>query len=556
MKRRVKRFKRTKSGKSYYYYWIGYQTRNEKGTPYFVREINISDLPEEVINRIDQALKTGDAPLVGKDQIEYRNAVRIGSHWAILRLCETLYIYHELEKNLSQNHFTAIMGMLADRVSNPNPYSKLMLSKAFPQSGLARILGAKSLPFNDWYTALDELYEKQELIEQALIPDTDVGDTIFMYDITSIYFEGDSCPLAAFGYNRDGKKGKKQIVVGMLTNSVGRPLGVRVFSGNTKDETTVLEQMSRIKTDFNVDNFIFVGDRGMVTGSIRDELNTLPESGIDYITGLTRREILKLANDDSHPLQATLFDKEVAEVTDGDLRYVLCFNPLKCDEDKKVRIRFLEKTKEKLEALKRNVATGKYKKEKVIAKRLYTWLNYWGMEKCFEVDYGEGFFEFKLNQQKVDELARLDGCYVITTTVAEQIFDKDEIVKRYKNLTWVEQIFRHMKTTDEFTRPIRHWNENRVRGHVFMCMLAFLVIWQARNDFGEFLERDEETCMCEGGSLREIWEALDNGISIGTLSIAGVEEDQLSPIPVYQKRLLKAVNATIGKRQKERLKIT
>lgn len=332
------------------------------------------------------------------------------------------------------------------------------------------------------------------------MPAADIGDTIFMYGITSIYFEGDLCPLPKFGYNRDGKKGRKQIVVGMLTNSSGPPLGVRVFKGNTKDRTTVLEQMSKIKTEFDVEQFIFVGDRGMVTGATRDELDILPESGIDYITGLTREEIMKLANDDSHPLQASLFDEEMAEVVDGDLRFVLCFNPLKCDEDKEIRLRFLSNTIEKLKSVKKNVDNGQYKKEKVIARRLYTWLNHWGMVRL--------------------------------------IIQKD------------------VSTTNEFTHPIRHWNETRVKGHVFMCMLAYLVIWQARNVFSEFLERDENTCMCEAGSLREIWESLDNGISIGNVSIAGVAKDQLSPIPLYQKRLLKAANATIGKQQKKRLKVT
>lgn len=555
MKRRVKEFKRTKQKKKYSYYWIGYQTRNEKGTSYFVREVNISSLPQEEIKSIDQALRAGNDLMVFKNLIKYSSSIQIGSHWAILRLCEDLHIYSELEQNLSGNHFTAILAMLTDRVSNPNPYSKLMLSRIFPESGLARILGTYKVPFNDWYTSLDELYRKQELIEKALMPDADIGDTIFMYDITSVYFEGNCCPLAAFGYNRDGKKGKKQIVVGMLTNSEGRPLGIRVFEGNTKDDTTVLEEMSRIKCEFDVEKFIFVGDRGMVTGTIREELAILPESGIDYITGLTRKEILKLANDEKHPLQATLFDREIAEVSDNNLRYILCFNPLKCDEDKETRLRFLSKTAEKLENIRKNVANGRYKKEKVIAKRLHTWLNRWGMNKCFNIDYGEGRFEYEINQQKVDELERLDGCYVITTTVAENIFNKDEVVKRYKSLIWVEQIFRHMKTTDEFTRPIRHWTPERVKGHVFVCMLAYLVIWQARNCFHEFLERDENN-RCEGGSLREIWEALDRGVSIGTISIAGEEEDQLSPVPRYQKRLLKAVNAGINKQQKERLNIT
>lgn len=554
MKRRVKAFYRDKAGKTYEYHWIGYQTRNKNGTSYFEREINISSLPDYEIERIDKALRANDREAVCRNLVRFSSSIDIGSHWAILRICENSGIYDELLDNLLPTHSTAILAMITDRVSNPNPYSKLMLSKAHPKSGLARILTTGKVPFNDWYSSLNELYEKQSLIEKALMPKTD-NNTIFMYDITSIYFEGDCCSLTKFGYNRDGKKGKKQIVVGMLTNSFGRPLGVRVFEGNTKDASTVLEQMSNVKTEFGVDEFIFIGDRGMVTGAIRDELLTLPESGIDYITALTRREIMKLANDEHHPLQASLFDEEIAEVCDNNLRYALCYNPLKCDEDKQTRLALLAKTEDKLKNIEKNVRQGRYKKEKVIAKRLYTCLNRWKMGKCFEIDYSDEKFKYTLNQDKIYELERLDGCYVITTTVKADVMDKNEIVSRYKSLIWVEQIFRHMKTTDEFTRPVRHWNAERVKGHVFMCMLAYLVIWSARNAFVEFLERDEDTCMCEGGSLREIWEELDRGISIGTLSFDGEKEDQLSPIPKYQKRLLKAVNAGINKKEKERLRV-
>jgi len=359
--------------------------------------------------------------------------------------------------------------------------------------------------------------------------------------------------LAKFGYNRDGKKGKLQIVEGMLTNSAGRPLGIRVFNGNTKDAGTVMEQMKRIKTELGVDKFIFVGDRGMVTGAIRSEMDTLPGSGIDYITALTRQEIIKFANDDRHPLQISLFDQELAEVEDNGIRYVLCHNPLKKDDDRATRLRLLEKTEAKLESVRKNVADGKYMKEKVIAKRLYRWLGKWGMEKCFKIEYGEGSFKYERDQQRIDELERLDGCYVITTTVGVSVFNKAEVADHYKRLTWVEQAFRHMKTTDEFIRPVRHWNANRVKGHVFVCMLAYLVIWQARRRFGEFLKRDEDSCMCEGDSLREIWQALDEGVSIGTINIDGKSEDQLAPIPNYQKRLLKAAKAGINNQEKKRL---
>ncbi len=554
MKRRVKKFSKN-SGKRYSYFWIGYQTRNDKGTPVFVREINISSLPVDVINRLDIAMKAGKDPMVFKDLIKFQGGVNVGGAWTALRLCEDLGIQAALEANLSEIDRSAVISMIIDRVVNPKPHSKRALAKAYPNSPLARILGPIDIPFNRWYSSLEAVYGRQGVLEKFLMAGADLGDTIFMYDITSVYFEGTCCPLAKFGYNRDGKKGKLQIVVGMLTNSAGRPLGIRVFSGNTKDAGTVMEQMKRIKMELGVDKFIFVGDRGMVTGAIRSEMETLPGSGIDYITALTRQEIIKFSNDDRHPLQISLFDQELAEVEDNGIRYVLCHNPLKKDDDRATRLRLLEKTETKLESVRKNVGNGKYMKEKVIAKRLYKWLNKWGMEKCFKIEYGEGFFKYERDQQKIDEFERLDGCYVITTTVEVSVFNKAEVVDHYKRLTWVEQAFRHMKTTDELIRPVRHWNVDRVRGHVFVCMLTYLVIWQARRCFGEFLKRDEDSCMCEGDSLREIWEALDEGVSIGTINIDGKSEDQLAPIPNYQKRLLKAAKAGINNKEKKRLGI-
>jgi len=554
MKRRVKKFKRTKQGKTYYYSWIGYQTRNERGTVCFKREVNISSLPAAEIARIDTILKAGDAPLLPSSLFKYHKSTEIGSHWTVLRLCEDLNVYSSLESVLNPTHFAAVMSMITDRVTNPCPMSKLMLSREYPDSGIARILGYRKIPLNEWYMSLDALYRRQEDIEKSLRNNSTNDSKIYMYDITSVYFEGKCCPLAKFGYNRDGKKGKLQIVVGMLTDAEGRPLGIRVFDGNTKDESTVLEQLHRIKEQYNASELIFVGDRGMVTGSIRDHIELIPESGIKYITALKRSEIIKLANDKNHPLQCSLFDRKMVEVEYDSKRYILCFNPLKCDEDKETRRRFLYKTEEKLKNIEKNVASGKYKKEKIIAKKLYTWINKWNMGKCFDVAYSEGKFSYRRNEDKIAELERLDGCYVITTTISESEMSKEEVVKRYKTLTLVEQAFRHMKTTDEFIRPLRHWNANRVKGHVFMCMLAYLVIWESRRCFGEYLERNKDTKMCIAGSLREIWKALDKGISIGTLKKGDEFEDQISPIPNYQKQLLRMANASINQEEKIRLK--
>ena len=554
-KRRVKWFKRRRKNKTYSYPYIGHDARNEKGTPVFVREVNLSGLPREIVDAIDRALRGEGDARVPDDSVFFLDSVDIGASWSALRIAEDLGVVEALQEQLPSQYADAVVAMVLDRIVNPKPHSKRALADWFPSSGLARVMQPpQPIPLHQWYHALDLLYDRQGEIEKTLA--ADITDRVFLYDITSTYFEGNCCPLAALGYSRDGKNGKKQIVIGLLTNSQGRPLAVKVFRGNTKDESTVIEQMARIKQELGVEEFIFVGDRGMVTSWIRDQIESDAQRLIDYVTALTRKEIMDFIKADDHPLQLGLFDQEnLVEVRDGDRRYVVCRNPEKAGEDRRTRERLLALTEEKLQSIQRNVEAGRYKREKVIAKRLHRWYDHWGMAKFFEVDYGEGRFSYRRNAEKIREQANLDGAYVITTTVKPERMDAAEVEACYKSLARVEKAWRMMKTADEFIRPIRHWNEKRVCGHVFMCMLAYLVIWEARNRFAPFLERAEDRT-CEGDSLREIWERLDRGVKIGVLSIAGRRIEQMKPISPFVRRLLAAANASISKKEKQRLKVS
>jgi len=554
-KRRVKRFKRRKKGKTYSYPYIGYSARNESGTPVFVREANLSGLPEEAVDAIDRALREQAEDAVPVKSVGFLGSVPIGANWAGLRIMEDLGITAVLADRLSDPHVNAVLAMVLDRVVEAHPHSKRALAAAFPTSALARIMHAGPIALEQWYRALDKVYLHQADIEATLA--AEVTDRVFLYDITSSYFEGTHCPLAEWGYNRDGKKGKKQIVVGLLTNSRGRPLAIKVFPGNTKDETTVIGQMARIKEQLGVKEFVFVGDRGMVTNAIREELDADTERLVDYVTALTRSEILDFIEADDHPLQPGLFDqRNLVEVVHEQKRYVLCHNPEKCSEDRRTRERLLQLTEEKLESVRRNVAAGRYKREKVIAKRLYRWLNRWGMQKCFNVYYGEATFSYERNEDEIAERSSIDGCYVITTTLDAEQMDNNEVVKCYKSLAQVEKAWRMMKTADEFMRPIRHWNPDRVCGHVSVCMLAYLVIWEARNRFAPFLERDESDRTCKGDSLREIWERLDKAVVIGRIAVPGQTLEQIGSIPRFERRLLSAAAASIGKAERQRLRMT
>ncbi len=401
---------------------------------------------------------------------------------------------------------------------------------------------------SEWYDALDSLYGHQMAIQKDLFS----GDAnrIFLYDITSSYFEGTCCPLAEWGYDRDGKKGKKIIIIGLLTNSDGRPLAIRVFKGNTSDQTTVIAQIKELKEEFAIQEVVFVGDRGMITSKRISELDSEDFDWVKYITALKREDMMRFVEEAGHPIQLSLFDRtKLVEVTYNGKRYILCHNPLRTEEDKTTRLRLLEKTEEKLLSIENNVKTGRLKKKDKIARRLYRWINKWKMERFFTVEYGEGAFQFSRDKEEIERYSVLDGCYVVTSNVDKQQMDPQEIHEKYKDLKYVENAFRSMKVSDLFLRPIRHWSETRVRGHVFMCMLAYLVVWEVRNRLSPILQRNLITRECEGDSLREVWDCMKQ-ITIGRITIADIEFEQISNLTKRQLKILKLLRTHITKKAK------
>ncbi|MDI6795182.1 MAG: hypothetical protein QME81_20345, partial [bacterium] len=209
-------------------------------------------------------------------------------------------------------------------------------------------------PLHEWYRSLETLYTHQMQIQKRLYPKN--IDKVFLYDITSSYFEGKCCPLAAFGHSRDGKKDKMQIIIGLLTTSCGRPVAVRVLEGNTADQSTVIDQINQLRDDFGVKEMIFVGDRGMITRRRIEEITNGDYKWLDYITALKRSEMMACVEDENHPIQLSLFDTQnISEVVDGNKRYILCHNPLREDEDALVRNRLLDKTEAKLQSIADNV---------------------------------------------------------------------------------------------------------------------------------------------------------------------------------------------------------
>jgi hypothetical protein len=560
MRRIVKWIKQKKNGMTYSQPWIGYNYRNKNGTPDFHREVSLKDLPKEQVDQIDAVLRGGGELSGELGEVEFLGSVGVGAFWAAYCIAEELGIIEQIGRLEETFQFPALC-MILDRVVAPLPHSKLSLWESLPGSALARVVapGGAEVQLHEVYQTLEALYGAQKQIQQALYGKRDTVDSMYLYDITSSYFEGENCPLATFGYNRDGKKGKLQIVIGLLTDSTGRPLAIEVFCGNTSDQTTVMDKIDDMRRDFGIDEMVFIGDRGMVTAARRKDLEDEKYAAVKYISALTRDEFFGFLDDQNHPLQLTLFDREkLVEVSHEGIRYVLSFNPQKEQEDRQTRLRLIEKTRQKLEMIERNVKDGHWKAEKVIAKRLHAWVNKWKMARFFDVDYGKGHFSFSQNEEEIKKYEAIDGFYVITSDVIEEKLETAELRSRYKSLIQVEQAFRTMKTTDLFVRPIRHWNPDRVRGHIFMCMLAYLVVWKARQLFADFISPapvDEDPSQADCHSLRIIWERLNQWVQIGTIKVNGQTRDQLSPLSAQAKKILKAAGASLTKSRKEQLMI-
>lgn len=549
MKLRVEYIKRKHKKKVYSYPFLVSSYRDEKGVPQRKIVQKLSNLPDHAVEALRIALKTGSANnLIPRDQIKYDNSLPFGDTWAVWSLLEQLGIVKALKK-LSEPHQVAIIASIIDRVVSDKPASKRALRDSFEYSILKRILRQEEqICLSEWYNALDLLYHHQMAMQKVLFQN-DI-EQLYLYDITSTYFEGEHCPLAKYGYNRDKKKGKMIIVIGLLTNSQGRPIAIRVFSGNTNDQTTVLSQVKELRDEFGVKELVFVGDRGMITSKRIGELESDDYTWVKYITALKRKEMMDFVGDTTHPIQLSLFDHQnlVAVNHDGK-RYVLCHNPLRTEEDRTTRLCLLEKTEEKLRCIATSVSSGRLKKKDKIARRLYRWINKWNMERFFRVTYDEGEFEYSRNEEVIKSYEVLDGCYVITSNVEPKEMNTIELHAKYKDLKYVENAFRSMKVSDIVMRPVRHWNVTRVRGHVFMCMLAYLVIWEAKKRLHPLLEREPDTRDCEGKSLREIWSELRR-ITIGRIELGLESFEQISTVTKEQQKILNLLKVSMNKKAK------
>ena len=385
-----------------------------------------------------------------------------------------------------------IMAMIAARVLHP--CSKLATAREWHTTTLAEELSVADATEDDLYQAMDWLLERQPRIEKKLAARHLGEDCLVLYDVSSSYYEGHTCPLAQYGHDRDGKKGLPIIVYGVMTDGEGRPIAVEVYPGNTGDPTTVADQVEKLRDRFHLSRMVLVGDRGMLTQPQIDKMKMHP--GLGWITALTSVAIRGLL--EAGALQLSLLDEtNLAEITSPDYpgeRLMVCHNPLLEEERGRKRRELLQATEQALTKVSKQVERRKKKplKEAEIALKVGKVLERYKMGKHFLYTIGEGKFQWSRREQTIEQEARLDGIYVIRTSESAERLSAADTVRSYKNLAQVERAFRTLKGVDLLIRPIRHRTEDRVPAHIFLCLLAYYVEWHLRRVWAPLLFEDEQ----------------------------------------------------------------
>lgn len=456
---------------------------------------NLSHLDLNQINAIAAALKGDDLAPVGS-LLSIDRSLPHGHVAAIIGTLRKLGI-DQLIAGEDSKQRSLVLGMLALRILAPD--SKLamtrMLGMETETSSLRSVLGLDTINANDLYRAMDWLVPRQERIERELAVRHLCGGTMVLYDITSVYFEGSHCELAKYGHNRDGKSGTTQIVVGLVCTAEGCPVSVEVYAGNTADSTTVAAQIEKVKERFGIKNVILVGDRGMITGKLIEE-QEVSDRTFSYVTALRSDAIRGLIRNGA--IDRELFDHEnMAEIASPDFRgerLVVCMNPYLREERGRKRDELLESAGRKLRKLAESVHRERrpLRGSAAIGMKVGAIFARNPMKKHFDIEIGEASLSWKVKQEAVAEERLLDGLYVIRTNVDETAMPTDEAVRTYKRLSKVERAFRCMKLSDLEIRPVYHWRSDRVRAHVFLCMLAYHIEWHMRKTLAPILFEEHD----------------------------------------------------------------
>ncbi|SRR5216683_991279 len=451
---------------------------------------NLSHLPERLIDIIRRSLQ-GEV-FVSSDEAFRTVATKAHGHVeAVLAAFGTLDLENLLATKPSRQR-SLVLALIAQRILFP--CSKLATTRHWHTTTLAEELDVADADTKELYKAMDWLLRRQPEIEHKLAQRHLAEGAVVLYDVSSSFYEGHTCPLACYGHDRDGKKGLPIIVYGLLTDAQGRPVALDVYPGNTADPVTVPDQIVKVRQRFTLSRVVLVGDRGMLTQTRIDTLQEYP--GLGWISALRSeaiRELLAKAT-----LQRSLFDQvNLAEITSPDFpgeRLIACYNPLLAEQRHAKRQRLLRATEQDLQKLAAQVQrrTKKPLRAAEIGLKAGKVIGRYKMAKHFQLQMANGSFGWSRDAASITCEEQLDGIYVIRTSEPATAFSPADCVRTYKSLSLVERAFRCFKGLDLLVRPIRHRVDPRVRAHLFLCMLAYYVEWQMRKALWSLLFADEE----------------------------------------------------------------
>ena len=475
---------------------------------------NLSKLPDEVVDNMKLVLKGAKVSMTETipDNFEVILSRPHGHVMVILETIKKLGLDKIITKTPSRTK-NLVLGMIIARIINPK--SKLATARGFHEktfsNSLGKVLNLEKADEDELYEALDWLVSKQEKIENKLATLHLKNGSLVLYDVTSTYLEGNGCELGKYGYNRDKKKGKTQIVFGLLCDQKGCPIAVEVFEGNTSDTSTLESQIEKVRKRFGVHNVVWVTDRGILTSSNISEL-VKPVEGLDYISGLTKASIRKLAEVEA--IQLGLFDEvnlvEFESEDYPDERLIACRNPLIAAKNRKQREALLKIGEEQFDLIIKAIKREKraLKGADKIALRVGKVLNKYKINKYYTLDITDSGFTYERKQELIDQEIALDGVYILRTSVDKTLMNGLEVVKAYKSLSSVEEAFRCYKSIDLKVRPmlgagtcavrrrvrapLYHYKADRVKAHIFLCMLAYYVEWHLKQKLAPLLFEDEE----------------------------------------------------------------
>jgi hypothetical protein len=449
---------------------------------------NLSSLPIEQIEAIRRILK-GERLGPIEDGLEVVRS-RAHGHVEAVRTAMRRLGFDKLIDARPSRERNLIVAMVVERILAPEA-SKLGMTRAWTDTTLGEDLGVADANEDELYAAMDWLVERQDAIEKRLARRHLKEGGLVLFDLTSSYFEGITCPLARIGYSRDGKRGTLQVNYGLMTDARGCPVSVSVFEGNTGDPKTLLPQVEKVKKSFGLDRMVLAGDRGMISNVQIEALAKL--DGVDWITALKSGAIARLA--EGGHLQLDLFDeRNLITLTHEDYpgeRLIACRNGALARQRAEKRRDLIAATERELDKVAAMVAAGRLKGAGAIGVRAGKVLDKYKVAKHFDLTIAQAAFAFKINAERVAAEAALDGLYVIRTSVAEADMGPGEAVLSYKRLAEVERAFRTLKGIDLQVRPIRHRLEERVKAHIFLSMLAYYVQWHMIEAWAPLTFKDE-----------------------------------------------------------------